>query len=152
MEASHLTGVAGSQVLRETVTFRGHRMVRALHPTTIEVTTEEELTAKGDCIIGVGADKGCEQLDQGIKAAIRTAGARVRVKILVGDSKFVVCCWGDPGLELSNRHEMVVRRSSFLSDRTLAVHADFAARDIPRPMIKLLTSPGTVGRLEIEVG
>ncbi|HMD79240.1 MAG TPA: DUF371 domain-containing protein [Nitrososphaerales archaeon] len=149
---SRLIPVAGSQVLRETVTFRGHPMVRALHPTTIEVTTDEELTPRGDCIIGVGADKGCEQLGNAVKAAIRRKEARVRIGIMVGDFGLVVNARGDPGLELSNRHEMVVRRSSFLSDRTLALHADLAARDIPRAMIRLLTNPETVGRLEIEVG
>ena len=152
MVPSRLEGVAGGQVLKETVAFRGHEMVRALHPTTIEVTTEEELTARGDCIIGVGADKGCEQLGSATKAGIRTAGARIRVRILVGAMQFVVNARGDPGLELTNPREMVVRRSSFLSGRTLAVGADYAACDIPRPMIRLLTSPETVGRLEIEVG
>jgi hypothetical protein len=152
MESSRLIPVAGSQVLREAVTFRGHPMVRALHPTTIEVTTQEELTPRGDCIIGVSADKGCEQLGNAVKGAIRRKEARVRIGIVVGDFKFVVNARGDPGLELSNRHEIVIRRSSFLSDRTLALHADLAARDIPRPMIRLLTNPETVGMLEIEVG
>ena len=152
MESSRLAGVPGRQVLKETVAFRGHEMVRALHPTTIEVTSEEELTARGDCIIGVGADKGCEQLGNAMKAGIRAAGARIRIRILVGPFQFVVNARGDPGLELTNPHEIVVRRSSFLSDRTLAVRADFAACDIPRPMIRRLTSPKTVGRLEIEVG
>jgi len=151
MESS-LTGAAGRQVQRETVAFRGHEMVRAFHPTTIEVTTEEELTARGDCIIGVGADKGCAQLGNAVKTGIRTVGARVRIRIIVGGLQFVVSARGNPGLELTSPHEMVVRRSSFLSDRTVAVHADFAACDIPRPMIRLLTNPQTVGRLEIEVG
>jgi uncharacterized protein len=151
MESSRMIPVAGS-LIRETVTFRGHPMVRALHPTTIEVTTDEELTARGDCIIGVGADKGCEQLGDSVKTAIRRKEARVRIGIVVGDFRLVVNARGDPGLELSNPHEMVVRRSSFLSDRTLALHADLAARDIPRPMIRQLTNPETVGRLELEVG
>jgi hypothetical protein len=152
MEAANLTSVEGSHVLKETVTFRGHPMVRALHPTTIEVTTEEHLTARGDCIIGVGADKGCEQLSGDVKGAIRNAATRIRIRIIAGGLQFVVRARGDPGLELSNPHEMVVRRSAFLSERTLAVHADFAARDIPRPLIRMLARPETVGRLEIEVG
>ena len=145
------TEVAGRQVFRESVTFRGHPMVRALHPTTIEVTTEDELTARGDCIIGVGADKGCEQLAGPLKTAIRRAGARVRIGVFVEGNHFVVNARGDPGLTLTDDHEMVIRRSSFLSDRTLALHADFAACDIPRPMVKLLTDPRAVGRLELEV-
>lgn len=148
----HLDAAPGSQAIRETVMFRGHSMVRALHPTTIEVTTEEELTPRGDCIIGVGANKGCEQLSEAMKAAIKTRGAKVSIRVLVGGMQFVVRARGDPGLELTNRYEMVIRKSPFLSDRTLAVHADSAARDIPRPMIRLLTYPKTTARLEIEVG
>lgn len=143
---------AWRQVARDTVTFRGHPMVRAEHPTTIEVTTEEELTPRGDCIIGVGADKGCRQLGDELKAAIRMKDAKVRIRFVVGGMVHVVRALGDPGLGLSNPHEMVIRRSSFLSDRTLALHADAAAREIPRTMIRMLMNPNTTGRMEIEVG
>ena len=136
---------------RETVSFRGHPMVRSLHPTTIEVTTEDLLTERGDCIIGVGAAKGCAQLGDGIKERLRTKGAAVRVRIVVGGQEYVVNARGDPGLQLSNPHDIVIRKSSFLSDRTLAVHADSSALDIPRPMVRMLTSPSTRGWLEIEV-
>ena len=71
--------------------------------------------------------------------------------MFVEGNHFVVNARGDPGLTLTDDHEMVIRRSSFLSDRTLALHADFAACDIPRPMVKLLTDPRAVGRLELEV-
>jgi len=47
---------------------------------------------------------------------------------------------------------MVIRKSDFISDRTLAVRADAAARDLPRGMVRALKDPRTVGRLEIEVG
>jgi uncharacterized protein len=143
---------AGKKSARDSVTFRGHPMVSAWHPTTIEVTTEEELTPRGDCIIGVGADKGCNQLSEELKAAIRTKDSRVRIRLLVGGMEHVVNARGDPGLELSNPHEMVIRKSSFLSDRTVALRANAAARDIPRPMVRMLLDPKTAGRLEIEVG
>jgi hypothetical protein len=146
---SEASGVRG--VLRETVSFRGHRMVGSSHPTTIEVTTEGHLSENGDCIIGVEASKGCAQLDERIKAGLRREGARAVIKIIAGSLSFEVRASGDPRLELSNPHEMVIRRSDFVSDRTLAVHADAAARDIPREMVRLLKDPATVGRLEIEV-
>ena len=41
---------------------RGHPLVLGSHPTTFEVTREDYLTKKGNCIIGIAADKGCSEL------------------------------------------------------------------------------------------
>ena len=62
------------RVVKEAIGFRGHPMVRSLHPTTIEVTTESHLTEKGDCIIGVGATKGCLQLSEEVKEGAQKEG------------------------------------------------------------------------------
>ena len=126
-------------------------MVRSLHPTTIEITTEEHLTEKGDCIVGVGAAKGCGQLSETLKTALRSEKARVTIRVLVGDECFELSAEGDRRLELSHPHDIVIRRSRFTSSRTLAVGASAAARDIPRPMVSKLKNPETVGALEIEV-
>jgi hypothetical protein len=135
----------------DSVLFRGHGMVRSTHPTTIEITTEEYLTENGDCIIGVAAAKGCAQLDERVKEALRTKGSAVTIRVAVGERTFQVNARGDPRLELTHPHDMVIRKSDFVSDRTLAVHADAAAKDLPRDMVRALKDPGTVGRLEVEV-
>lgn len=145
------TGFPGGGVLIEEVRFRGHPLVRSSHPTTIEITTEEYLTENGDCIIGVGATKGCAQLDDRIKDALRRSSSSVTFRIVVGSLSFSVKARGDSRLELSHPHDMVIRRSDFVSDRTLAVRADAAARDIPRDLVHLLKDPTTEGRLEIGV-
>ena len=126
-------------------------MVRSTHPTTIEVTTEEHLTEKGDCIVGVGASKGCAGLDQRVKEKLRIEGARVTLKLVVGDETFELKARGDPRLELSHPHDIVIRKSDFVSDRTLVVGAEAAARQVPRNMVAMLRDPETRGRLEIEV-
>ncbi|MGD0319083.1 MAG: DUF371 domain-containing protein [Nitrososphaerales archaeon] len=131
--------------------FHGHPMVKSLHPTTIEITTEEHLTEKGDCIIGVGAAKGCGQLSETLKTALRSEKARVTIRILVGDECFELSAEGNRGLELWHPHDIVIRRSRFMSGRTLAVGASAAARDIPRSIVSKLKNPETVGTLEIEV-
>jgi len=133
------------------VKFHGHPMVRSAHPTTIEVTTEEHLTPRGDCIIGVGASAGCAQLDERVKEGLRRKGSRVTIRIAVGARSFVVKAEGDPRLELKHPRDIVIRKSDYASDRTLAVHADAAAKDIPRDMVRLLREPGAVGTLEIGV-
>jgi uncharacterized protein len=144
-------GVVLSRGAKAVVTFHGHPMVRSAHPTTIEVTTEDHLTPKGDCIVGVGASSGCAQLDAHLKEGLRTKGSRVIVRLVVGNHTFEVKAEGDPRLELSHPNDIVIRKSDFASERTLAVHADGAAKDIPREMVRLLRDPGTVGLLEIEV-
>jgi hypothetical protein len=126
-------------------------MVRSTHPTTIEVTTQAHLTDRGDCIIGVCASKGCAQLDARVKEGLRREESRVTIRILVGGRSFQVTAAGDPRLELSHPHDMVIRKSNFVSNRTLVVRADAAAKDIPREMVRLLRDPASVGRLEIEV-
>jgi len=140
-----------TEMLKEMVEFRGHPLVRSFHPTTIEVTTEDYLTENGDCIIGVGASKGCAQLNARLKESIRGKGANMVIRIVVGTLSFEVKARGDPRLSLSHPHDIVIRKSDFVSDRTLAVRADVASRDIPREMVRLLKNPATVGRLEIEV-
>ncbi len=151
MTPAERTAVAWVQTATDKILFRGHPMVRSLHPTTIEVTTEEHLTEKGDCIIGVGASKGCAQLDERLKAALRREGSSVMLRIRAGEKRFEFAAKGDPGLGLSHPHEMVIRRSRFVSDRTLAVGAGAAAKDIPRPIVASLRDPRTVGVLEIWV-
>ena len=137
--------------LRERVVFRGHPMVRSLHPTTIEVTTEAHLTLRGDCIIGVSADKGCLHLREETKEALRREDAKVTLKILSGPESFSFKARGHPGLLLSDSHDIVVRKSGFLSERTLAVGAGAAAKDIPRSLVARLANPDAIGVLEIEV-
>ena len=146
-----IVGAVAARKARAVVTFRGHPMVMAAHPTTIEVTTEDHLTPRGDCIVGVCASAGCAQLDLRLKEGLRRGGSRATVRMFVGPYTFEVKAEGDPRLELTHPHDIVIRRSDYVSDRTLAVHADAAARDIPREIVRELREPGTVGRLEIEV-
>ena len=126
-------------------------MVRSSHPTTVEVTTEDYLTENGECIIGVGADKGCAGLSGAVKERLRREGSRVTLKVVVGQLSFLIRAHGGPGLALSDPRDMVVRKSDYVSGRTLAVLADASSRDLPREMVRLLKNPATRGRLEIEV-
>ncbi|HXW94770.1 MAG TPA: DUF371 domain-containing protein [Nitrososphaerales archaeon] len=140
-----------SRKTKAVVTFRGHPMIRSTHPNTIEVTTDGHLTPRGDCIVGVSASTGCAQLDPQLKEGLRRKGSRVTIRLRVGMNTFEVKAEGDPRLELSHPCDIVIRKSDYVSDRTLAVHADAAAKDVPREIVTKLREPGTVGMLEIEV-
>jgi hypothetical protein len=56
---------------------------------------------------------------------------------------------GKTGLTLNATDEMVVRKSGFISDRTLIVNADKAALDIPRHVVSLMRRPNQQIRFEL---
>ncbi len=59
-------------MVQDDVTFYGHPNVRSLHPKTIEITKDEHLTPRGDCIIGVRANKACADLDEALKHRLKS--------------------------------------------------------------------------------
>jgi uncharacterized protein len=135
---------------REEVAFGGHPMVRAAHGTTIEITTEEHLSPRGDCIIGVGASRGVAQLSPRMKEALRSEGRRVRLTILAPGGEFSFTARGSRGLTFESPTDIVVRTSGFVCGRTLAIRADSAARGIPRAIVASLRSPEAAALLRIE--
>jgi uncharacterized protein len=135
----------------EEVAFVGHAMVRATHGKTIEITTEGHLTPRGDCIIGVGASKGIAQLSPPMKEALRSDDARVRLTIVAPGGEFSFVASGSKDLSFESPTDMVIRRSGFVCGRTLAVHAQSSAIEIPRDLVGTLKSPKAAGLLRIEV-
>ena len=136
--------------LLEEIVFEGHPSIKASHPSTIELTREAGITPKGDCIVGVSADKAARDIDSGIKDALAATDAFVTLTIRVAEESFVFRARGSPGLSLSDPRELVIRRSDFVSPRTLAVRSDAAARDIPRTLVGRLKK-GERGLMTIEV-
>ncbi|MDA4114190.1 MAG: DUF371 domain-containing protein [Thaumarchaeota archaeon] len=139
------------KVYRDEVEFYGHPMVRSRHRNTIEVTRDPNLTISGDCIIGVRADKGLADLSTDVRDSIRADGSELFITIEVPPESFVVRAVGSRLLSLEDAHEMVLRKTGFISPRTLAIRADAAAKDIPRRMVESLRSPDCRGLLRIEV-
>ncbi|MGC8569014.1 MAG: DUF371 domain-containing protein [Nitrososphaeria archaeon] len=131
------------------VEFWGHRNVTALHPTTIEVTKEEHLTPRGDCIIGVRASASVNDLPPEMKREIRS-GKIMEIQIVVEDHRFSLTAFGHRDLSLSHPTDIVIRKSSFISDRTLAIRSSAAAIDVPRNIIRLLQQ-GSPGRMIIRI-
>ncbi len=127
----------------------GHAAIRSTHPTTLEITTEEHVTRRGDCIIAVKASKGLADLPREIRRTLSTADGMVRVTLVVGSDRFTVEGRGATGLSLTHPTDIVVRKSNFVSDRTLMVKADKAAADIPREMVQLLRNPAQKVTVEI---
>ncbi|HJU12935.1 MAG TPA: DUF371 domain-containing protein [Candidatus Nitrosotalea sp.] len=133
------------------IPFYGHENVRSLHPKTIEITTESHLTTNGDCIVGVRASAGCNDLPEKMKALLQNSKATVRCTIKVMDYSFTITGRGDERLSLTNPHDIVIRKSAFTCPRTLATNCDAASDALPREMIRLLRDPDVQAIFVIDV-
>ena len=112
--------------------------VQSTNDRTIEITTEEWLTKRGDCIIGISSNKSCFDLTDKIKNAIKTSDSEIEIKLIVEDEVDTIFAYGSPDLTLMSNVSMVIRKSDYISDRTLAIRADKSARDISRDLIHKL--------------
>jgi hypothetical protein len=119
----------------------GHENILAIHPTTLMITKDKHLSKNGDCIIALGADKAAPELDSQFKEALRNSRAKILITIEVGDSKHQILASGHPDLNPSHPTDLVVRKSTFISNRTLAVCANTASNDLPRSFVTRLQNP-----------
>ncbi len=117
---------------------KGHFNVKGTHRNTLEITKDDYLTPRGDCILGINADKALSDLDEKVKQIISTDGSYVYLVMKVGEKIDVVQGVGSHELSLSNTEKLIVRRSSFISDSTLMLRSNKAARDIRRDLIEEL--------------
>ena len=136
------------KVFSETIEFRGHKNILGTHRNTLEITKESEISRRADCIVGVEATKSCADLDTRILNHLRSNG-RMEFRLSVSGFNFDFFGFGSQNLQLTDDKEVVLRKSDFISPRTLAIHCDAAAIDLPRKLIKLLQAPETTGKLEI---
>ncbi|GAB6148268.1 DUF371 domain-containing protein [Stetteria hydrogenophila] len=116
---------------------RGHVNVRALHRTTFEVTKEDYLTERGDCIVGVSSEAAAADLPGWLKEWLRSGGPVVAV-LSAGGFVDAVAGWGDPRMTLSDPVRMVFRRSTYVGPETVMVRASKAARGIERGLVEAL--------------
>ncbi len=125
-------------MLHETIRAYGHPMIRATHRTTFEITKDTYLTPKGDCIIGVNADKSADDLDPRVKDVIKRDDVIIIIVLRVGQAQDIVLAQGSAKLRLSDRRRIIVRKSTYVEPATLAIRANKAARDINRVLIDML--------------
>ena len=125
----------------ETISAYGHRNIQANHRSTLEITMANELSKRGDCVIAVSADKAVGTLDQEFKLSIRKKNARIRMLINVGGVSEVINGLGGPQLILTHPKDIVMRKSSYVCERTLAIKSDKAAKDLSRELLRKLMDP-----------
>ena len=108
----------------------GHENILGNHKNTIEFTKDDFLTLQGDCIIGINANFNYDE----IKKILIWDKAKIEITI---DDK-IEEIEGIINKKFSNKHEIVIRKSDFISDRTLLTRCDKGAKDLSRDFVNLL--------------
>ncbi|MDD1658659.1 MAG: DUF371 domain-containing protein [Methanomicrobiales archaeon] len=132
----------------ERITCWGHPHVRATHPTTFEVTTEDHLTRQGDCIIGVRAERGADGLSPEFRRVLADDRAVLLTRLTAGGFSAEVHGQGSSRMTLGHPADLVWRRSSFVCPRTVAIHCDQVAATLPRDLVRALREGA---ELEVEM-
>jgi hypothetical protein len=127
--------------IREVIFGYGHENIQATHKTTFEFTKEAHLSRKGDCIIAVATDKALADLSGEFKEKLRKAHSKLTILIEANGIIEKVNAYGSQQLILTHPTDMVIRKSDYVCTRTLAVHADKAARDLSRDLVEKLKDP-----------
>lgn len=128
---------------------KGHKNILSQHKTTWQITKEDDLSTKGDCIIGVSSTMGCVELPKRMKEHLQNSG-KIKITLIVGDFQFSGTAEGHPDLLLEDEVDMVFRKSSFISPRTIAINSSFVAQDLPSEMIQELQKTDTILMVKIE--
>ena len=135
----------------ETITAHGHPNLLAAHRSTLELTKESTLRREGDCIIAVGANKGARDLSPRLKRLLSMEDSSISLTIEANGLRELVLGRGHPGLSFQNSECMVFRKSNYICGRTVMIHADKAAADINRDLVRLLRREEISVKLTIEV-
>jgi hypothetical protein len=124
--------------LTETITARGHENVTAEHTSTFEVTTDDYLTPAGDCILAIEADRAPAAFDPDFVDVCRDADATITITLAAAGHETTVTAAGHPDLSFESDRSAVVRTSSYVDERTVAIEADRAAADIDDAIVTAL--------------
>ncbi|MDA8391843.1 MAG: 16S rRNA (cytidine(1402)-2'-O)-methyltransferase [Actinomycetota bacterium] len=111
---------------------RGHPLVGATHHKSLEITADSDLTARGSCIVGVGAHWDAGQL--------RSLSGRIGVTLVSGGHRFCFECTVSP--TFLGGSSLVFRRGADLAERTFAFDATASAADVDRALVEDLRAPG----------
>lgn len=137
--------------LTEIIFAFGHENVRATHRTTLEFTKDKQLSRTGDCIVAVSADKALVELSDLFKDKLRVSNAKLLITIEVDEMTEYVNAYGSPKLTLNNPSDIVIRKSSHIDGRTLAICADKSAKDLSRQLVEKLQNPIQKARITLTV-
>ena len=127
----------------EEIHARGHVNIKATHKTTMEITRDRELTIRGDCIIGVNADKSVVDLDKDFKEVVKRDDTVLIILLKTPSYQDIVLAMGSRNLILSDERRVIIRKSNYIEPATIGVKANKSAGDLNRGLVNELKNPDT---------
>ena len=124
---------------RASITCQGHPNIKASHAKTFEFTSDDDITQKGTCIIGVKSlydEEALLALRGSVELHLSCGGASDRILARINPTYRR----GDP---------LIIRRNDKPQPRTLCISASKGAAALDRDLIKALQQPGAVLSVEI---
>ncbi|MFX1519275.1 MAG: DUF371 domain-containing protein [Promethearchaeota archaeon] len=133
------------------ITARGHKNIRASHKTTFEITREQNISIRADCIVAVNASAAAMDLKEEFKKHAKKIDATIEVTIEVDGLIEQIVGKGSPKLTFNHPTDLVGRKSTFISDRTFVINSNKAAIDLDRRLVEKLKNPDTEIKITLKV-
>lgn len=123
----------------EKISAYGHENILCTHNTTIELTKENCLTKKGNCILGINASKACNDLTDVLKKNIKK-GRKLKITIKTDQFTDTFYGYGNKDLTLMDKNDIVFRKSDFICGRTILINCTKSSRELNRGLVRELRS------------
>ena len=107
----------------EVVKARGHQNIKALHRTTFEITRESYLTPRGDCIIGIKADKAASDFNNNFKRLAKSNNSVIIIILKTNKYTDIVVAHGNNKLMYKDETRIIVRKSTYIDKATIAIRS-----------------------------
>lgn len=127
----------------------GHGNITATHRSTVEITKRADLSLRGDCIVGVRADKSVADLNSDFKAIVRREGSILVIIIKASGYEDIILAEGSSKLLLDDDEKIIIRKSSYVDRATLCVRANKSAADLDRRLVESLRNPATIATITL---
>lgn len=121
--------------LLEKIFAYGHENILCTHNTTIELTKENCLTRRGNCILGINASKACNDLNDGLKKILKK-GRKLKITIKANQFTDTFYGYGNKDLTLMDNSDIVFRKSDFICGRTLLINCTKSSHELNRELVQ----------------
>ena len=111
----------------------GHKNILSRHRNTLEFTKDKDLSEKGDCIVAVGADYKLTEIKKLLKYK------KLKLSMSAGRSKEEILFDANP--KFNDNHEIVLRITDFVSERTLGTRSSKASKHLSRKFVQKIQNP-----------
>jgi uncharacterized protein len=120
---------------------KGHKNILSNHKNTLEFTKDNDLTKRGDCIVGVSSNFSFFDFKDLL--------IHNKLKIIIKINDIVEEINSIVNKNFNSDYEIVIRRSDFISDRTLGIMCDKSSYDLDRNLIELLKDENNLAEVEL---